>query len=227
MISIVLVEDDRQIRRFVKTVLESEGYHVFEAEDGKRGLIEAATRKPDLLILDLGLPDMDGTELISKLREWSSIPVIILSARSGETEKIDALDAGADDYLTKPFGSGELLARIRAALRRVSLAPGDMGAAFELEGLSVDLFNRKVMIDGHEVHLTPIEFRLLSILARHAGKVLTHRFLLKEVWGPNHVESAHYLRIYMGQLRHKLEKDPARPRFLLTETGVGYRLAAE
>lgn len=225
MTSIILVEDDRQIRRFVRTILETEGYQIFEAESGKQGLIEAATRKPDLLVLDLGLPDMDGMEVITRLREWTALPVIVLSARSDETGKINALDAGADDYLTKPFGSGELLARIRAALRRTTLTA--QGSVYSLDGLSVDLAHRRITVDEREVHLTPIEYRLLSVLARHAGKVLTHRFLLKEVWGPSHVESAHYLRIYMGQLRHKLEKDPARPRFLLTETGVGYRLAGQ
>ncbi|NNM81423.1 MAG: response regulator [Burkholderiales bacterium] len=227
MISIVLVEDDRQIRRFVKTVLEAEGYHVIESENGKSGLQDAANRKPDLLILDLGLPDMDGMEVISRLREWSQIPIIVLSARSEESGKIDALDAGADDYLTKPFGTGELLARIRAALRRKSIVSMDTGSLFEVGGLCIDLEKRRVMLDASEIHLTPIEYRLLSVLARNAGKVLTHRHLLKEVWGPSHVEHAHYLRIYMGQLRHKLEKEPANPRYLLTETGVGYRLAAE
>ncbi len=226
MNSIILIEDEQHIRRFVKAALEAEGHQVFEAGTGKQGLIEAATRKPDLVILDLGLPDMDGLEVIGKIREWSNVPVIILSARSKESEKIDALDAGADDYLTKPFGSGELLARIRVALRRSMLLPQGQ-SLFSAGGLSVDLAERRVLLDDAEIHLTPIEYRLLSILARHAGKVLTHRFLLKEVWGPSHVDDAHYLRIYMGQLRHKLEKEPANPRFLLTETGVGYRLAAE
>jgi len=226
MNSIILIEDEQHIRRFVKAALEAEGHQVFEAGTGKQGLIETATRKPDLVILDLGLPDMDGLEVIGKIREWSNVPVIILSARSRESEKIDALDAGADDYLTKPFGSGELLARVRVALRRNTLLPQGQ-SLFSAGGLSVDLAERRVLLDDAEIHLTPIEYRLLSILARHAGKVLTHRFLLKEVWGPSHVDDAHYLRIYMGQLRHKLEKEPANPRFLLTETGVGYRLAAE
>ncbi len=227
MNSIILIEDEKQIRRFVKTSLEAEGYQVFEAETGKQGVIETANRKPDLVILDLGLPDMDGIEVIGKIREWSSLPVIILSARSEESEKIDALDAGADDYLTKPFGSGELLARIRAALRRQVHSPQGQGSVFEADGLSIDLAGHRVTLNEIEIHLTPIEYRLLSILAKHAGRVLTHRFLLKEVWGPSHVDDAHYLRIYMGQLRHKLEKEPANPRYLLTETGVGYRLAAE
>lgn len=227
MNSIILIEDEKQIRRFVKTSLEAEGYQVFEAETGKQGVIETATRKPDLVILDLGLPDMGGIEVIGKIREWSGLPVIILSARSEESEKIDALDAGADDYLTKPFGSGELLARIRVALRRQMLSPQGLGSVYAIDGLSIDLAGHRVLLDETEIHLTPIEFRLLSTLAKHAGKVLTHRFLLKEVWGPSHVDDAHYLRIYMGQLRHKLEKEPANPRFLLTEIGVGYRLAAE
>ena len=227
MTSVIVVEDDRQIRRFVRTVLEAEGYRVFESGNGASGLLEAANRKPDLVILDLGLPDQDGVGVIGRIREWSSVPIIVLSARSGESVKVDALDAGADDYLTKPFGTGELLARIRAALRRRALVSENQGSVFEAGGLSIDLARRKVILDGREVHLTPIEYRLLSVLARHAGKVLTHRYLLKEVWGPSHVDHAHYLRIYMGQLRHKLEKEPARPRHLLTETGVGYRLAPE
>ncbi len=226
MNKIVVVEDDRQIRRFVKTVLEAEGYLVFESDNGKSGLHEAASRKPDLLILDLGLPGMDGMELIARVREWSEVPIIVLSARNEESGKIDALDAGADDYLTKPFGTGELLARIRAALRRRS-SVATTGSLFKVGGLSIDLAQRRVILDGREIHLTPIEYSLLAMLARNAGKVLTHRHLLKEVWGPSHVEHAHYLRIYMGQLRHKLELVPAKPRYLLTETGVGYRLAAE
>jgi two-component system KDP operon response regulator KdpE len=224
--TIIVIEDEAQIRRFLRTTLASEGYQVFEVETGKRGLTEAATRKPDLIILDLGLPDMDGVEVVKELRAWSSVPVIILSARSQESDKISALDAGADDYLVKPFGVGELLARIRVALRHVpSSANGEEEGVFKVGELKVDMIHRKVMVSGTEVHLTPIEYRLLTVLVRHAGKVLTHHFLLKEVWGPNYVERAHYLRIYMGILRHKLEQDPARPRFLLTEVGVGYRLA--
>lgn len=225
-VTIIVIEDEAQIRRFLRTTLTAEGYLVVEAGTGKQGLIEAATRKPDLIVLDLGLPDLDGVEVIRELRGWSSVPVIILSARSQEGDKIAALDAGADDYLVKPFGVGELLARIRVALRHaVPAADGAAESMFTVAGLSVDLLHRKVTVDGAEVHLTPIEYRLLSVLVKHAGKVLTHHFLLKEVWGPNHVDRPHYLRIYMGMLRHKLEKDPARPRFLLTEVGVGYRLA--
>jgi len=224
--TIIVIEDEAQIRRFLRTTLASEGYRVIEAETGKQGLAEAATRKPDLIILDLGLPDMDGVEVVKGVRVWSSVPIIILSARSQESDKISALDAGADDYLVKPFGVGELLARIRVALRHVSSDANGEEGVFSVEELKVDMIHRRVTVNGAEIHLTPIEYRLLTALVKHAGKVLTHRLLLKEVWGPNYVERAHYLRVYMGILRHKLEKDPARPRFLLTEVGVGYRLAA-
>jgi two-component system KDP operon response regulator KdpE len=223
--TIIVIEDEAQIRRFLRTTLTSEGYQVIEAETGKQGLAEASTRKPDLIILDLGLPDMDGVEVVKGVRAWSSVPVIILSARSQESDKISALDAGADDYLVKPFGVGELLARIRVALRHVSSNANGEEGVFSVGELKVDMVHRKVTVSGTEVHLTPIEYRLLTVLIKHAGKVLTHRLLLNEVWGPNYVERAHYLRIYMGILRHKLEKVPARPRFLLTEVGVGYRLA--
>lgn len=226
--TVIVIEDEAQIRRFLRTTLITEGYNLFEAETGRQGLTEAATRKPDLIILDLGLPDMDGLDVIAQLRAWSSVPVIILSARSQEGDKVVALDAGADDYLVKPFGAGELLARIRVALRRASsTAGGEEEGVFSVGELTVDMLHRRVVVGGVEVHLTPIEYRLLTVLVRHAGKVLTHRLLLREVWGPNYVERAHYLRIYMGTLRHKLEKDPARPRFLLTEVGVGYRLAVD
>ncbi len=222
---VVLVEDEKQIRRFVRTALESEGCRVHESETGRQGLIEAATRKPDLIILDLGLPDLDGVEFIRDLRGWSSLPMIVLSARTDETDKIAALDAGADDYLTKPFGVGELLARVRAALRRRASRAGEPLVAFG--DVRIDLAGRSVTRAGHPVHLTQIEYRLLAMLAANAGKVLTHRQLLLEVWGPSYVEHAHYLRIYMAQLRQKLETDPARPRYLLTETGVGYRMVLE
>jgi two-component system KDP operon response regulator KdpE len=226
--TIIVIEDEAQIRRFLRTALTSEGYHIIEAENGTQGLTEAATRKPDMIILDLGLPDMDGVEVVKGIRAWSSMPVLILSARSQESDKISALDAGADDYLVKPFGVGELLARIRVALRHASpMAADDTEGIFAVADLSVDMIHRKVAVDGSEVHLTPIEYRLLTLLVKHAGKVLTHQFMLKEVWGPNYVERAHYLRIYMGNLRHKLEKDPARPHFLLTEVGVGYRFAVD
>jgi two-component system, OmpR family, KDP operon response regulator KdpE len=224
--TIIVIEDEAQIRRFLRTTLASEGYQVFEAETGKQGLTEAGTRKPDLIILDLGLPDMDGVQVVKGIRAWSSVPIVILSARAQESDKISALDAGADDYLVKPFGVGELLARIRVALRHVSSTTnGVEEGVFAVDELKVDMLHRKVTVGGAEVHLTPIEYRLLTVLVKHAGKVLTHQLLLKEVWGPNYVERAHYLRIYMGTLRHKLERDPARPRFLLTEVGVGYRLA--
>jgi two-component system KDP operon response regulator KdpE len=221
---VVIVEDEQQIRRFVRTALESEGCRVYEAGTGKQGLIEAGTRKPDLVILDLGLPDLDGVAFLRDLRGWSRMPVIVLSARAGENDKIAALDAGADDYLTKPFGVGELLARVRAALRRGASRGGEPVVAFG--DVRLDLASRTVQRAGKDVHLTQIEYRLLAMLAANAGKVLTHRQMLLEVWGPSYVEHSHYLRIYMAQLRHKLEADPARPRHLLTETGVGYRLAA-
>jgi two-component system KDP operon response regulator KdpE len=221
---VVVVEDEPQIRRFLRTVLPGQGYTLYEADTGRQGLVEAAVRKADVLILDLGLPDMDGVEVVKRLREWSQMPVIVLSARAQEEDKVAALDAGADDYLTKPFGVSELLARLRVALRHATRGP-EGSQVFESGPLKVDLGARRVEVAGHEVHLTPIEYRLLSVLVRHPGKVLTHRQLLREVWGPSHIEDAHYLRIYMAQLRRKLEEDAAQPRFLLTEPGVGYRLA--
>nr|WP_220486792.1 two-component system response regulator KdpE [Pantoea sp. MHSD4] len=217
----MIVEDEKEIRRFVRLALENEDLKVFDADTLQRGLIEAATRKPDLVILDLGLPDGDGTDFIRDLRQWSAIPVIVLSARSDEQDKIAALDAGADDYLTKPFGIGELLARVRVALRRHSGQQPD--ARVHFADVSVDFAARRVQRGGNEIHLTPIEFRLLSILLNNAGKVLTQRQLLSQVWGPNAVEHSHYLRIYMGHLRQKLEANPTQPAHLLTETGIGYR----
>jgi two-component system KDP operon response regulator KdpE len=222
---IIVIEDDPSIRRFLRTGLNTQSFSVFEADTGKQGIVEAGIRKPDLVILDLGLPDMDGVEVIKAIRAWSTMPIIILSARSNEQHKIDALDAGADDYLTKPFGFGELLARIRVALRhalRSQEQPQD--GVFATANLKVDLNNRVVSVDGREIHLTPIQYRLLAVLVKHAGKVLTHQQILKEVWGPSYQENAHYLRIYMSQLRQKLEADPTQPKFLLTESGVGYRL---
>ncbi|WP_263065929.1 two-component system response regulator KdpE [Dickeya dadantii] len=220
--NILIVEDEKEIRRFVRNALEGEGCRVFDAETLQRGLIEAATRKPDLIILDLGLPDGDGIDYIRDLRQWSAIPVIVLSARTDEQDKINALDAGADDYLTKPFGIGELLARVRVALRRFSTSQQET-PLITFSNVTVDLVNRQVMRDQQELHLTPIEFRLLSTLLASPGKVLTQRQLLNQVWGPNAVEHSHYLRIYMGHLRQKLEDDPARPRHFLTETAIGYR----
>ena len=221
MTTVLIVEDEKEIRRFVRLALESEALKVFDADTLQRGLIEAATRKPDLVILDLGLPDGDGTDFIRDLRQWSAMPVIVLSARSDEQDKIAALDAGADDYLTKPFGIGELMARARVALRRHSSQQPD--ARVHFADVSVDFAARRVQRGDSEVHLTPIEFRLLSILLNNAGKVLTQRQLLSQVWGPNAVEHSHYLRIYMGHLRQKLEANPTQPAHLLTETGIGYR----
>jgi two-component system, OmpR family, KDP operon response regulator KdpE len=221
---IVVIEDDPAIRLFLRTGLSAHGFKVFEADRGRQGVIEASIRKPDLIILDLSLPDMDGVEVIKTIREWSAMPIIILSARSTEQHKIDALDAGADDYLTKPFGLGELLARLRVALRHsVSGPEQDQSGVFTSGELKVDLLKRQVVVGDKEVHLTPIQFRLLSVLIKNVGKVLTHQYLLKEVWGPSYRDNSHYLRIYMSQLRQKLETDPTQPQYLLTESGVGYR----
>jgi two-component system KDP operon response regulator KdpE len=222
---ILIVEDDADIRRFVRMTLAAEGYQVFEAETQARGLIEAGTRKPDLLILDLGLPDGDGTDLIRDLRGWSEMPVIVLSARVDEHDKVAALDAGADDYLTKPFGVAELMARVRAALRRRT-SGSDAKTVVAFGDAEIDLVNRSVRRAGEHVHLTQVEYKLAAVLVAHEGKVMTHRQLLREVWGPAHVEHNHYLRIYMGHLRQKLEADPSQPRHFLTETGVGYRFVA-
>jgi two-component system, OmpR family, KDP operon response regulator KdpE len=225
---ILAIEDEQEIRRFLRVSLSHHGYLLVEAENGAGGILQAAQQQPDLIVLDLGLPDMDGLEVIRRVREWSQMPIIVLSARGQEREKVTALDAGADDYLTKPFSVGELLARIRVALRHQLLGQrsGDE-AIFQVDKLQVDLARRLVLVDGKQVHLTPTEYRLLTTLVKHAGKVITHRQLLKEVWGPDSVYENHYLRVFMAQLRQKLESDPARPRCLLTEPGVGYRLAAE
>jgi two-component system KDP operon response regulator KdpE len=220
----VLVEDERQIRRFVRTALEAEGWSVYETDTLRQGLIDSGTRKPDLVILDLGMPDGDGMEFLRDLRSWSNVPVIVLSARVGEQDKIEALDCGADDYLTKPFGIGELLARVRAASRRSRDAGVGAGAVFEFGDVKIDLGLRTVHKAGTLVHLTPIEYRLLNLLIANCGKVLTHRQILREVWGPSHTEDGHYVRVYMRHLRQKLEDDPAQPRYILTETAVGYRL---
>ena len=222
MTSVLIGEDEQAIRRFLRTALEAEGLRVFDAQTLQRGLLEAATRKPDLVILDLGLPDGDGIDFIRDFRQWSATPVIVLSARSEEHDKIVALDAGADDYLSKPFGIGELQARLRVALRRhATTQPNDPLVTFS--DVQVDLAARRIVRGGEEVHLTPIEFRLLAELLNNPGKVLTQRQLLNHVWGPNAVEHSHYLRIYMGHIRQKLEADPARPKHFLTETGIGYR----
>jgi len=225
MTTILVVEDEPEIRRFLRSSLGAEGYRVVEAENARRGAIDAGTHKPDLAIVDLALPDLDGKELIRQIRGWSSMPIVVLSARNQERSKIDALDAGADDYITKPFGVGELLARVRAALRHAVRPPG--GLPLSLGESRIDLEKRRAWRAGQEVRLTPIEFRLLACLAKHLDMVVTQRHLLAEVWGPSHVEDTHYLRVYMKQLRDKLEADPVRPKYLLTETGVGYRLVAD
>lgn len=223
--TLIIIEDDPQLRRFLRTGLGAQGFRIFEADTGRQGLVEIGARKPDLVILDLGLPDMDGVEVVRAARNWTQLPILILSARNAEQDKIEALDAGADDYLTKPFGMGEMLARIRVALRHSVQTPSDTPEGiFSVGDLRIDLEKRLVYLRGQEVHLTPIQYRLLAVLAKHADKVLTQRQLLKEVWGPAHTDNPHYLRIYMSQLRQKLEADPTRPQYLLTESGVGYRL---
>lgn len=220
---VLLVEDDPHIRRFVRSALENEGCRVAEADTMSQGLIEAGTRKPDLVILDLGLPDGDGRQFVQDLRTWSSMPVLVLSARASEADKIDVLDAGADDYLTKPFSVGELQARVRAMLRRSRRGTDIEDPLYRFGQIEVDLVRRQVTRDGQAVHLTPIEYRLLCVMLANAGKVMTHRQLLRDVWGPSYVDSNHYLRIYVGHLRQKLEEDPAQPSYFLTEVGVGYR----
>jgi len=224
--TILVIEDEPEIRQLLRSSLGSEGYRVVESASARRGTIDAGTHKPDLALVDLGLPDFDGVEVIRRIRSWSSMPIVVLSARTHERSKIEALDAGADDYVTKPFGVGELFARIRAALRHV-VRRNEGGSVLTFEDAVVDLEKRRATRGGAEIHLTPLEFRLLAFLARHLDLVVTQRQLLAEVWGPSHVGDTHYLRIYMKQLRDKLERDPVRPRHLLTETGVGYRLVCE
>jgi two-component system, OmpR family, KDP operon response regulator KdpE len=224
---IVVIEDDEQIRRLISMILEAEDFIVYTADNAKRGLVEVGTRKPDIAIIDLGLPDMDGVDLIQDIRVWGSLPIIVLSARTNEVEKVRALDAGADDYITKPFGSAELLARVRAHLRRRNNNPNAQQSQITFGEVTVDFIKRLVYRNDEPVSLTPIEYRLLTALLRSAGCVLTQRTLLKEVWGPAYVEHAHYLRIYMGHLRNKLERDPAQPRHLITEIAVGYRIVLE
>jgi two-component system KDP operon response regulator KdpE len=220
----LLVEDEPQIRRFVRAALEEEGWQVHEAATMQRGLIDAGTRNPDLIVLDLGLPDGDGMSFIADLRKWSTVPIIVLSARAGEADKINALDAGADDYLTKPFGVGELQARVRATLRRQRQPDADSAGLVHFGDVTVDIRARRVTKAGNNVHLTPTEYKLFSVMVSNAGRVVTNPQLLRAVWGPSHAEDGHYLRIYMGHLRHKLEDEPAQPKYLLTETAVGYRL---
>ena len=225
---VLVIEDEPPIRRFLRTALDAEGFEMIEAENGARGLAIAANSKPECVILDLGLPDTDGVEIIRRLREWSAVPVIVLSARSLESEKVAALDAGADDYVMKPFGVRELLARLRVALRHAALLENGLpSTVYESGDLKVDLGARRVTLGGRDVHLTPTEYRLLATLVKHAGKILTQRFLLKEVWGPAYIERPHYLRVYMANLRQKLELDPTQPVRLLTEMGVGYRLVSD
>jgi two-component system KDP operon response regulator KdpE len=226
--TVLVIEDEAQIRRFLRATLTANGYQLLEATTAQEGLVQAATRQPEVVILDLGLPDLDGLEVTRRLREWTTVPIIVLSARGQESDKVTALDAGADDYLTKPFSVGELLARLRVALRHAVQASQESGEpTFVVGELRVDLGRRQVSIAEQQVHLTPIEYKLLTTLVRYAGRVVTHRQLLQEVWGPGHTEASHYLRVYMGQLRHKLEVDPARPRYLVTEPGVGYRLKTD
>jgi two-component system KDP operon response regulator KdpE len=222
---VLVIEDEPQMRRFLRPALEGQGYRVVEAGTAREGLALASSHNPDLVILDLGLPDGDGVEVTQRLREWSTVPIVVVSARGQERDKVAALDAGADDYLTKPFGTGELFARLRVANRHSAGLRAEAGEpVFEAGGLKVDVSGRQVYRDGQEIHLTALEYKLLATLVRHAGRVVTHRQLLKEVWGPSSVNETQYLRVYMAQLRHKIEKDPARPALLVTETGVGYRL---
>lgn len=222
---VLIIEDEPQMLRFLRASLGTHGYRLAEATAANEGLSQATARNPDVILLDLGLPDFDGIEVTRRLREWTRTPIIVISARGQESDKIDALDAGADDYLTKPFSVGELLARVRVALRHVAeSASGRVEPVFTLDDLRVDLGARQVFVGQSEVHLTPTEYRLLATLIKHAGKVVTHRQLLRDVWGPSYVEHAQYLRVYMGQLRQKLEPEPAKPRYLVNEPGVGYRL---
>ena len=223
MKTILIIEDEAHIARFIKTAMDQEGYQIFTADSSHRGLIEAATRRPDLLILDLGLPDGDGCDVIADIRTWSSLPILVLSARSDEQDKIKALNLGADDYLVKPFSMGELVARVNAHMRRWQVGY-EAPSQIELGNVSIDLTQRQVKKNGKDVHLTPIEYRLLTVLIRYAEKVLTHKQLLNEVWGKGHNHQEHYVRIFMSNLRQKLEDNPSRPNFFLTEIGVGYKL---
>jgi two-component system, OmpR family, KDP operon response regulator KdpE len=226
-IQILVVEDEPEIRRFLRVTLGTYGYKLLEAANGKEAMAFLSSEKPNLIILDLGLPDIDGMDLARQLREWSDTPIIILSARDQEMDKITALDLGADDYLTKPFGVMELMARIRVALRHAEKSKSDNNPVFELGNVRVDMSKRSVTVGGVEVHLTPIEYKLLLTLINSAGKVVTRQQLLREVWGPGYAKEGHYLRVYMGQLRHKLEEHSAKPKYLMTEPGIGYRLRTE
>jgi two-component system KDP operon response regulator KdpE len=226
-ISILVIEDEPEIRKFLKAVFASHDYKAEFAENAKEGLKRITAHPPELVILDLGLPDMDGLEVIKTVREWSAVPIIVLSARGQEKDKVSALELGADDYLTKPFGIPELLARLKVALRHARQQAGSSEAVFVAGDISVDLDKRQVMLKGEEIHLTPTEYKLLCVLVKHAGKVVTQHQLLKEVWGKNSTENSHYLRIYAQHLRTKLHDDPMRPRYIVTEPGVGYRLKTE
>jgi two-component system, OmpR family, KDP operon response regulator KdpE len=225
---VLIVDDEPQMRKFVRITLDANGYGVIEASTAAEGIQQAAAHTPDLVLLDLGLPDADGSEVIHRIREWSQMPIIVISARGKEESKVLALDEGADDYVTKPFGAAELMARLRVALRHAARVAGTPEAVVEIgDAIRVDLVRRIVEVRGDEVHLTPIEYKLLTLLVKHAGMVLTHRQLLEQVWGPGHAHQMQYLRVYMTQLRHKLEQTPARPKYLVTEPGVGYRLRLE
>jgi two-component system KDP operon response regulator KdpE len=223
---VLIIEDEPRMRSFLHVSLASNGYRVVESDTAQDGVLQASTRNPDVVLLDLGLPDADGLDVTTKLRAWSKVPIIVISARGQEQDKISALDAGADDYLTKPFGVGELLARMRVALRHAGTTEAGE-SSFRIGELEVDLQRRRVLVGGEAVHLTPLEYKLLATLIKNAGRVVTHRQLLREVWGPGYGNQTQYLRVYMGQLRHKLERDPAQPAYLLTEPGIGYRLQAE
>ncbi|MCC7446214.1 MAG: response regulator [Anaerolineae bacterium] len=222
---VLVVDDEVQIRRFLRIGLDANGYRVYETDSGQDALVKAAQVRPDLVILDLGLPDINGLDVLKRLREWTQTPVIILSVHDADQDKVAALDAGADDYLTKPFSMNELLARMRVAQRHSRPVPDS--TVFTVGNVQVDLVRRIVTVSGEPVKLTPTEFALLRLMIQHAGKVLTHRQILREVWGPEYVDETHYLRVYFGQLREKLEADPARPKIILTEPGVGYRLITE
>ena len=221
--TILVIDDEPQIRKFLRISLVSQGYNVLEAATGADGLSQAALKQPDMLVLDLGLPDMDGQQVLREFREWSNVPVLVLSVRASEVQKVQALDAGANDYVTKPFGIQEFLARVRALLRQAP-AGETQAAAVELGPLVVDLAFRRVLLNGVEVALTRKEYAVLAQLARHPGRVITQQQLLKDIWGPTHIENSHYLRIVIGHLRQKLADDPTHPRFIATEAGVGYRL---
>lgn len=219
---ILVIDDEPQIRKLLNVSLQAHGYQLSAAENGQEGIQQAAAFKPDLAIVDLGLPDMDGKAVIQQIRDWSAMPIIILTARDQEQEKIAALDAGADDYITKPFGIGELMARMRVCLRRI--ATGDSEPILRCGGLAIDLLQRRVTVDDREIKLTPTEYELIKFMMQHAGRVLTHKQLLKAGWGSSYEEDTHYIRIYIGQLRRKIEQDPAQPRYIITESGIGYRL---